>query len=379
MSLYLRTGFGHHNMTDKKFFSKEDTLFFKGIGILLIAVHNYFHLFPGFSIQNESSFSRKNLLSFLEYMSSFDFNQIFAGSFSFLGHYGVQIFIFFSAYGLAIQFGKGIRTDKEFIFYRLKKIYFLLAFGFVCAMGIYALFGAEFSVKNTVIKFFLLTSTVSGFSGAQMYQMLSGPFWFFAVIIQLYVCFPFLYRLIGRFNLKNSWTLFLGSYIIIYALHFLNIGEDWIVSGYEIGGITPWGNLIGHLPEAILGIVMAQNGIIRFKPIVWISALVIFFGSQCIEALFPLSFLMITILLIQSIYFIDVSVRGSLRKAILFTGTISMVLFLINAPIREFQFLSREFGLESGVLKFPVFILLLYLMGYLLFLLYDFLRKKAKL
>ena len=59
----------------------------KGIGILLIILHNYFHTFPEFPA-----------------MLSGNLRIIILSLFSFLGHYGVSIFVFVSGYGLSKRY-----------------------------------------------------------------------------------------------------------------------------------------------------------------------------------------------------------------------------------------------------------------------------------
>ena len=73
----------------------------KGIGILLIILHNYFHTFPEFPPECAFKYAPENVSRFTEAMLSGNLRIIILSLFSFLGHYGVSIFVFVSGYGLS--------------------------------------------------------------------------------------------------------------------------------------------------------------------------------------------------------------------------------------------------------------------------------------
>ena len=135
------------------YFTKNDTSIFKGIGILMIVLHNYLHFEKGFFLENEAVFNPNNVKSFMQLMMPLKWYESFSAVFAFLGHYGVQLFIFFSAYGLAIQMSK---NDKKFNYIqyllpRLKKLYFLLFFGIGVFLVInYFSFGRFYGVERTL-------------------------------------------------------------------------------------------------------------------------------------------------------------------------------------------------------------------------------------
>lgn len=76
----------------------------KGIGILLIILHNYFHTFPEFPPECEFKYVPENVSRFTEAMLSGNLRIIILSLFSFLGHYGVSIFVFVSGYGLSKRY-----------------------------------------------------------------------------------------------------------------------------------------------------------------------------------------------------------------------------------------------------------------------------------
>lgn len=353
---------------DKHYFVKTDTQFFKGIAIIMIILHNYMHLLEGFGLENESSFKQTRFLSFLELISSFSLHNIVTALFAFLGHYGVQLFIFFSAYGLSIIYQKSKSSDLNFILKRLKKIYFLLAFAIIFFIAFrYFRTGSVFP-KSVVIESFLMGSTISSFFDIYLYKIFSGPYWFFPLIIQLYILFPFLYKIVSKFEKKNLWLLFALVYILIIPLHFFTASNQF----------TLFGNIFGHLPEVLLGIIMVQHRFISFKNSTIIFCFLLFVSSQYFEFLFPFSFLTMTILLLSLFSKIENIMGKRLKDFVLYIGKISMILFIVNGPLRALS-IFRDADDALIPLRILLFLPILLVLSHLLFLIYDFLIKKLKI
>ncbi len=112
--------------------SLPDTLQFKGIAIVMIVFHNFFHLVRSTPHENEFHFSIRNSHIFWNTIIGSP-EEFIRCCFSFLGHYGVQIFIFLSAYGLTKKFMASQQPYLGFIKSRFLKIYpvFFLAIIFI--------------------------------------------------------------------------------------------------------------------------------------------------------------------------------------------------------------------------------------------------------
>lgn len=349
-------------------FSKDDTTFYKGLGILMIVIHNYCHWTPGFGLENEESFNKEHVYTFISYLQTFNFKTIFAAVFAFLGHYGVQIFIFFSAYGLTIQYQGKKSSDLKFLLTKLKKIYFLLGFAIMVAVSFNFVLGNMINPKSVLWETFLLASTVSSFSNIYLYKLFSGPYWFFALIIQLYVLYPIFYKLFLKFTRENIWLLFIILYILIYPLHYYTAQNHF----------TLFGNIIGHLPEVFLGIALARYRDINCGFVGVLVASLVFVGSQFYEVLFPLSFLSVTIILLYLFRYIQGLTNEYFRGTILFTGQISMILFVVNGPLRGVSLynISDQALRTERVLWFLV---ILYFVSYILFNVYRKICSKLKI
>lgn len=351
-------------MLIKGVLNKSDTVFFKGIAILMIVFHNYFHSKEGYGIENEQSFNSENIFNFINYLKTYDVETWIYALFAFLGHYGVQIFIFLSAYGLTVQYQQKKESALRFILLRLRKIYYLLFFGILFCIIFEWYIGNPYSLYDILKKSFLLGTSMSSFTEWYLYAMFAGPFWFFALVIQLYVLFPLLYHITCRFTEKNIWILFIITYGMIYLLYYILLSSHFTILG----------NVFGHLPEVFLGISMAHFKVVNFSRLTIVLAAILFVGSQFFEFLFPISFLAATIVLFSTIKFLQKILSAKIRGFVHFVGVISMILFIVNGRFRWLPF----FG-EISILHALVYIPILFLLSYLIYKMYEFGQKKLKI
>lgn len=364
-------------MKTKQIFTKTDTLFFKGIGILMIVFHNYLHRIPGYGLENEGRFVTRNFIDFLNLFTTFSIADFFGALFGFLGHYGVQLFIVFSAYGLSIQYRNSKEPPLKFVLPRLKKIYFLLFFAIAVCLIINHFTGRGLSVFEIGKRTVLLSTTLSSFSHDFMYSMFSGPFWFFALIIQVYILFPLIYKFTTSFPQEKVWIVFALSFLVFYAVFFTLEDVEYTLLKWPVKFAT-LGNILGHLPEVVLGITMAHFKFISFRKSTLFLAFVVFIGSQLHVTLFPLGFLAVSILLIQGVSYLNRVSPTKFKNVILYVGQISMILFIVNGPLRFFEFFRVEDPMNRA-LRIFLFIPLLFGLSHLLFMVYSFLTKKLKI
>ena len=324
-------------------FTKENTLIYKGIGILLIVLHNFFHWMQPHTGENEWDFKTERLANFYNGLLQHPFECINL-LFSYLGHYGVQIFIFISGVGLALSMQNRSRNWGVFMVERLKKLYPLMIIGFiffffVTIIGNWKLLDwveyREFVYKLLFLHTFNITknSAVS----------LSGPWWFFGLIFQLYVLFPLLFKVIKKYNIKAFAVICLISFVWLYISQFVYSPK---------AGIYLLHNAPGHLPVFALGILFALNPEKRIHFVWVILAFVLFILGNFYKSFFPLTFISVTVLLYCSISKIEPLILNKskiLKPVLLFYGSISMVLFVIHGPLRS-QFITISGGTSWGKL-----------------------------
>lgn len=99
---------------------RRDSAILKGLAISAIALHNYFHLVSPVR-ESEFFFRPSGFSAFLAGAIHPSF--ALQAFFSFFGHFGVQIFVFLSAYGLAESHWDDTSSWANFLWGRIKKLY----------------------------------------------------------------------------------------------------------------------------------------------------------------------------------------------------------------------------------------------------------------
>jgi peptidoglycan/LPS O-acetylase OafA/YrhL len=306
---------------------RADTLRFKGLGILLIVLHNFFHLVRELPRENEFEFSQAYADAFWRMLidSPGDGVRILS---SFVGHFGVQVFIFLSAYGLTRKFMAGPQSLGAFMASRYRKIYPV----FAMAAGLWLLKIAVFSGPGAAAERLFskdLLFVVLGVSNVIPGQALRpvGPWWFISFIFQFYAVYPLLYFYSQKFGGKGLLWLGAGGIVVMAAFN------DAIRGAY---GVNLYYTFVAHLPELCLGVHLAQRREAIAYPGAILAGAGIVFVLGCVYPgwwyLNPISAL---VLLIGLDAFLKRVVPDLLIKVLMFYGTISLPLFLVNAYLRE--------------------------------------------
>ncbi len=306
---------------------RADTLRFKGLGILLIVLHNFFHLVRELPRENEFEFSQAYADAFWRMLidSPGDGVRILS---SFVGHFGVQVFIFLSAYGLTRKFMAGPQSLGAFMASRYRKIYPV----FAMAAGLWLLKIAVFSGPGAAAERLFskdLLFVVLGVSNVIPGQALRpvGPWWFISFIFQFYAVYPLLYFYSQKFGGKGLLCLGAGGIVVMAAFN------DAIRGAY---GVNLYYTFAGHLPELCLGVHLAQ----RREAVAYPGAIAAGAGAVFVlGCLYPgwwyLNPISALVLLIGLDAFLKRVVPDLLIKVLMFYGTISLPLFLVNAYLRE--------------------------------------------
>lgn len=301
---------------------EKDSLALKGAAILAIVLHNYFHLISPVT-ENEFNFDPDRFQALLVHLSPTDGIQAL---FSYFGHFGVQIFIFLSAYGVATKYWDDAPSRMEFLWSRVRKIYptFLLALIF----WVFFLDLRSGPVRGTEMARFFAGSTVLTALGIQNlvpgYDLPPvGPWWFLPFILQFYFFWPELRKFVQRTGPRGMAMLSAGSLLLtFFANPYL---ERWSLNLLE----TP----IGHLPEICLGIAAARYGFRPTRRLVLCSAVVFLMGSMDPQ-FWLLSFTSALIIMLGIYSRIRPFLRN--RAALVELGELSMSLFFVNGFVRRF-------------------------------------------
>ena len=265
-------------------YTKRDTNIIKGFAILCIVFHNYFHWLWPSPGENEFDFSTTIIPDFFA-MVGRQPGEFINLLFSCFGHYGVQLFILLSGYGLAMKWN-GERKTEDPPFSVFQKLYPLLLTGVVvCFLGCVLMNGRMFTSEEwwQIGYKLLFIHTLIPNAGLSV----NGPWWFFGLIFQLYLLFPLLFHWIKKWRWKAFLVVLAVSYGLIFLFReALNLHHGTILMQ----------NAPGHLSEFCLGIWLAFS---KGKNIHWlwlVLALVLFVWGNFSPGFYPFTFLSLCVI-----------------------------------------------------------------------------------
>lgn len=326
-----------------KSLDKIDSGLYKGMAILMIATHNFMHLFPR-PKESEFYFDSDRFFDLLNFLL-IEPENIIRALLSFFGHFGVQIFIFLSAYGLTKKYSTQKLIYWPFIWQRILRVYpaFILAIlawlivdGWILGGREYGLLGPlkvlYWNLEDLILKLLLL----SNFLGDNALSLV-GPWWFIPFIFQFYFLFPFLLGLYSRWGI---------SILIILSISTIMLS---IITQGKIGSFNIYYSILGHFPEFCLGIYLARNdnAAIKVPLLVIISAFLIYFLGNVYEIFWYVNHISFLILLLALFSYLTTKIKKDnvMIKIFLFLGALSMPIFLVNGFLREpFIWWAREYN-----------------------------------
>ena len=327
----------------------RDTAVLKCLAISAIVLHNFFHAVSP-AHQNEFTFNPARFPLFLETVRQPAL--AIQAFFSFFGHFGVQIFIFLSAYGLAKSHWDDPAGWTEFMTGRIRKLY--PTFGLVVLpwVAIVSLQSGPLTViRNMGLQLGLMFVGLSPFLPGHGLPPV-GPWWFIPFIIQFYAIWPLLRKLTGKFGWPG--LLVFSALCLTIAVAADPVLSRWSVNLFE----TP----IGRMPVICFGIAAARFPIRIGFSLVLAACVTLLLGSLYF-AVWPFTFLAALMVALWSY----AQMRGALRQ----TGFLerisqySILIFLENGIVRD-QFIpfatspcrQLVFGCISAAVSFAVAVLI---------------------
>lgn len=307
-------------------FSKDDSLIIKGLAILAIMLHNFFRWVEPTTGENEFGFAAHTVYKFTEQLAAHP-QEFINIVFSYLGHFGVQLFILISGYGLTKSMLAKPQCWTAFMGNRLKKLYPLLLVAIAAFFTFNFVFGYDVPdhfERETAYKL-LLIHTLQPYSGLTM----CGPWWFFGLIVQLYILFPILLGLTQRHGTKIlAMTVAISYMWILLALFFYD---------HEAGSLMAMQNAPGHLPEFCFGIWLALRRNTGLNHWWLLSALTAFMLGNFFEAFHPFTFLAVSVIFVIGYNHVKsfIAHHRILERALIFVGAISMFLFAMHGFMRQ--------------------------------------------
>ena len=297
---------------------KKDTAILKGLAIAAIVFHNFFHVI-GPVRENEFNFDPARFPIFLQ--AIFHPSTTIQSFFAFYGHFGVQVFIFLSAYGLAKSHWNDANSWSTFMWSRVKKLYPMFGlvvffWAILAAMHV----GPIWVIRNAGPGLLLMLAGISNIlPGLRLPPI--GPWWFIPFIIQFYAIWPILRRLTNKFGWQGLVVLSILCFLFTYAAN--PVLNHWQINLGE--------NPIGRMRVLCLGIIAARYPI-RINVFLAIPAFaIIIVGSEyhAVSHLVSLASVALSLWLYTK-------TRVILRNVRLFEqiGNYSLAIFLVNGIVR---------------------------------------------
>jgi hypothetical protein len=295
----------------------KDTAILKALAITGIILHNFFHLI-GPTHQNEFTFDGARFPLFIQTMLRPQL--ALQAFFTFFGHFGVQVFIFLSAYGLAKSHWDDDSSWAGFMWSRVKKLYpdiGLVVLPWVIINCILAGPGWFIHVLGLQTLLLILgVSTILGFG-----LPVVGPWWFIAFIVQFYA----LWLPLRSFAKKTGWRglLFLG----LVCIGLIYVANPWLAHFDLNLLVTP----IGRMTSICMGIAAARYPL-RIPGWLAIASVTVLMLGSAYYALWPFTFPSALFLCL----WIYMALRDSLRRLPLLErlGRYSLLAFLLNGLVR---------------------------------------------
>lgn len=347
-------------------YSKQDLLYLKGIAILMIVLHNYFHWVPGYGVENEFSFDLQHTITYLHRQWDGVFECV-KWNLSFWGHLGVVVFVFCSGYGLTRMHLNQPESYGRYLYHRLSKLYLLLLSGMLIVAALRLLNNGYFTPPSAFLSQFLKTATGIANLREAWYLSFSGPFWYFGLAVQLYLIFPLVYRFVQA---QQLWMSILLAIVVLIA-------DILLLPFATTAGIPLLANFPGHLPEFVLGILLASGKLqFRFGWLSFLFSAVVLAASQFSVYLFPLSFIAATTGILSLFELLKGTLKFRPLEVLLrFSGMISMSLFIVNGVFRELKWF-RDADNNLIAQRILIYLPLLFAFSFAVHTLFNFLWKR---
>ena len=315
--------------------SKNDTNILKGFSLLLIMLHNYYHIIPPIPGQNEFAYHEGAFDNFLFLIKTTPFDFI-RHSFSYLGHYGVTIFIFTSAYGLFASYKNKNIVYWDFLKTRILKLYPTLLIVVLLLILFISIYKGGLPVASKLNSLLLKLTLVFNFLPGEALEV-DGPLWFFSVIVQLYALFPLLKYITKKYG-ENSMLIISCLMVVVNMLiNPILVKND--LSTYFL--------FTGRIPVFCLGIYFAARPDISIRPVLFVMATAVFLWSNTNQYVWHLSFLSFTIIILSLFILIKPLAKkpSKLSLFLAYTGSISLSLFAVHGMVRfPFEVLAEKYA-----------------------------------
>ena len=323
----------------------------RGLAIIGIFLHNYCHWLGPVVKENEYTFSQHNVDWLTAVMASPD-GLLPAHLVSFFGHYGVPVFLFLSAYGLELKYGRSLYAPAfRFVAYHWKKLFSMMIVGFVSFTIVDAMTPGRWHYTLTQVVAQL--AMVNNLLPDPDHNIWPGPFWFFGLMLQLYV----VYRLLLY---KRHWAWTAGAMVVCLGVQLAFAPESEALNWYRynfMGGMLPFGLGLLYARYGNRIILTNLNTLSLLVSVVFCGFMVMWMSaSYLMWSVVPL---VVCILCVYVVKLLSQAARRPvgawLMERLVWMGEISAALFVIHPVLRKvFIPISRHGDIYTGLLLYAI-------------------------
>lgn len=323
----------------------------RGLAIIGIFLHNYCHWLGPVVKENEYTFSQHNVDWLTAVMASPD-GLLPAHLVSFFGHYGVPVFLFLSAYGLELKYGRSLYAPAfRFVAYHWKKLFSMMIVGFVSFTIVDAMTPGRWHYTLTQVVAQL--AMVNNLLPDPDHNIWPGPFWFFGLMLQLYV----VYRLLLY---KRHWAWTVGAMVVCLGVQLAFAPESEALNWYRynfMGGMLPFGLGLLYARYGNRIILTNLNTLSLLVSVVFCGFMVMWMSASYL--LWSVVPLVVCILCVYVVKLLSQAARRPvgawLMERLVWMGEISAALFVIHPTLRKvFIPISRHGDIYTGLLLYAI-------------------------
>lgn len=331
--------------------SRAECAALRGLAIIGIFLHNYCHWLGPAVKENEYTFRARNVEGLTHAITRMD-SMWFVHFISFFGHYGVPVFLFLSAYGLARKYeasalpdaGRGVGAwlseTGRFVAKHFWKLFGMMFLGFALFTTVDLLAGGahHYHLSDVVSQLFLVNNLMPD----PDHIIWPGPYWFFGLMLQFYV----LYALVLR---RAHWGVVVGLIAVCWVAQAVCEPESETLNRLRyncIGGMLPFG--LGLLYARYVPSLQMKRSVLAVVAVV--SALLIYALSLTYQTWYVVpAFVCLGALTLVK------AVPAALLRPLEWVGALSAALFVVHPTARKvFIPLSRGSDVWTGLLLYII-------------------------
>ena len=321
---------------------KTTSLRMRGIGILLICLHNLLHL-DSEVLECEFEFSQERIAQLFQGLGEGLWSCIEV-CFSFWGWYGMSVFLFLSGYGLVCKYELVIHPIKpwKYLHHHYKKLLLLL-------VPAYLFFVLNYYPKGIISLTDVLGQLTFTLNLYDAHAITPGVYWYFGVTMQLYIVYLLLYYK------RGDWLLFVLTVLSLVIGVYFAYSEHLSEIHYQLRHNFPlW------LSVFTLGIWTARHGsprLLRIMDCHWLLSTVFLLLLWLASSVWALSWVFSPMFAVAVILLLA---RHYHFQCLTWIGSISAGVFVCHPILRMFALKGFEMGMNH------FFVCLVYIMFSLL-------------